>query len=56
MIVGGTSAHALGASFGVMPLAFALLLALASKLYPGLAPQAPEAAASVPLRAARWLL
>jgi ABC-2 type transport system permease protein len=37
MIVGGTSVHALGTSFGVMLLVFALLLGLASKLYPGLA-------------------
>ena len=37
MIVGGTRVHALGTSFGVMLLVFAVLLALASKLYPGLA-------------------
>lgn len=37
MIVGGTSVHAWSTSFAVMLFVFALLLALASKLYPGLA-------------------
>lgn len=41
-IVGGTSVHAHGTSFGVMLLVFALLLALASKLYPGLARWPPD--------------
>ena len=37
MIVGGRSAYAAGTSFGIMLLVFAVLLALASTLYPGLA-------------------
>jgi ABC-2 type transport system permease protein len=37
MIVGGRSIYAGSTSFGVMLLVFAVLLALASKLYPGLA-------------------
>lgn len=37
MIVGGKSIYASSTSFGVMLLVFAALLALASKLYPGLA-------------------
>jgi ABC-2 type transport system permease protein len=37
MIVGGKSVYAYSTSFGVMLLVFMVLLALASKLYPGLA-------------------
>jgi len=37
MIAGGKSVYASSTSFGVMLLVFAVLLALASKLYPGLA-------------------
>jgi ABC-2 type transport system permease protein len=37
MIVGGKSVYASSTSFGVMLMVFAVLLALASKLYPGLA-------------------
>ncbi|HCE08679.1 MAG TPA: multidrug ABC transporter permease [Oxalobacteraceae bacterium] len=37
MIAGGKSVYAASTSFGVMLLVFAVLLALASKLYPGLA-------------------
>ena len=37
MIVGGKSIYADTTSFGIMLMVFAVLLALASKLYPGLA-------------------
>ncbi|MCC4117678.1 ABC transporter permease [Aromatoleum toluclasticum] len=37
MIIGGSSVHAVGASFGIMLGVFATLLALAARLYPGLA-------------------
>ncbi len=37
MIVGGESVYGNGMSFGVMALVFSILVALASKLYPGLA-------------------
>jgi ABC-2 type transport system permease protein len=36
MVVGGHSVYPLWLSFGVMGLVFLLLLALASRLYPGL--------------------
>ncbi len=37
MVVGGASVHPWSTSFAVLLLVFAVLLALASKLYPGLA-------------------
>jgi ABC-2 type transport system permease protein len=37
MIMGGTSVHGLGVDFGVMLAVFAIFLALAAALYPGLA-------------------
>ena len=36
MILGGHSMHSLALSFGVMAVVFLLLLALATRLYPGL--------------------